>query len=864
MAQERRRAGFRRIARSGGVAANPRELFRDLPRDPGIPYLWEHQGRILERYEEHLDTPHVALELPTGTGKTLIGLLIAEWRRRSRGERALYLCPTRQLANQVGALAPLYGIRAEVCLQPDYDGLEDWQEGRSVAISTYSSLFNYRPKFAIPQTLVLDDAHAADEYVASHWTVAVDRDEMPATYRKLATLLDPLLDRRIAGVMAEEAPSQAERSVVELVPLPRWWPLVDAVRDLLEEEVDGTDEFFAWDDHVRDGLPACNLLVSWKEIVLRPLVPATARQEGFRDASQRIYMSATLGAGGELERIFGVRDITRLPVPDEWQRHSTGRRLFLLPSASLNRKQVDQLVVDAVSRAGRALILAPTKVAVAARRQQLQDIGIRTLGAGDIEESLNPFTSRDQAALLLANRYDGIDLPGDKCRLLVLDGLPVAVNALERFLFQRLAATGLLGERMRTRLTQGVGRCSRGEGDWSTVLVASREAYDFCARSEVRQLLHPELQGELRFGLDESRNREAGDFLDLMEIQFEQGEDWAEADEQIREFRDDARLVVDPAAEQLEAAVAREVDFVYAMWGGDFPRALEHAMAVADELGGDAAASYRAWWLYQAGAAAWLAHTQFQMEDMRQRARELFAGAAATGRGVSWFAELAYGELGEEAELEIDPDDLRAAERVHARLRRLGFNGRGFRRAADRMRADLAEDDSTRFEEGLMQLGRLLGFAADHPGGDNDPDSIWVASDRLAFVWEAKSGEKADGAIGARTAQQAAGHAAWTREHENLAVDARVVPLLISNRERTTASALIHADDVGVVRLQEVREIAEQAVGALARVRARGQHGDDVALRTLIVKELSAIGVLPTDLERRFGARRLDELPTSG
>jgi Rad3-related DNA helicase len=37
---------------------------------------------MLEGYEGQIDAADLALELPTGTGKTLIGLLIAEWRRR--------------------------------------------------------------------------------------------------------------------------------------------------------------------------------------------------------------------------------------------------------------------------------------------------------------------------------------------------------------------------------------------------------------------------------------------------------------------------------------------------------------------------------------------------------------------------------------------------------------------------------------------------------------------------------------------------------------------------------------------------------------------------------------------------------------
>jgi hypothetical protein len=864
VAKDRTRAGFRRIARPSGAAANPRELFRDLPRDADVPFLWGHQDRILEGYEAYIGTPDIALELPTGTGKTLIGLLIAEWRRQARGERALYLCPTRQLVHQVGALAASYGIDAEVCLRPTYDGLWRWQDGDTTAISTYSSLFNYKPRFTAPQALILDDAHAAESYVGNHWTVGIDRADMPDEYAQVARLLEPVLDRRTAALMLDDEPLGIDRTAVELVPLPRWWPLSDALRELLDVCVEGTEEWYAWRDNVRDGLAACCVLVSWQEIVIRPMVPATRDHGEFAGSAQRVYMSATLGAGGELERIFGVRAIDRLPVPEEWQRRSTGRRLFLLPAASLLPSDMDTVVVDSVKAAGRALVLAPTRDRVARRREQLAEAGVPTVTAADIEESLDPFTSCDLAALVLANRYDGIDLPGEDCRLLVLDGLPVAVNALERFLFQRLAATGLLGERMRTRLTQGVGRCTRGEGDWCAVLVASREAYDFCARGEVRALLHPELQGELRFGLEESRDRESADFLDLLEVLFEHGEEWQKAEKQIRELRGDATKGDDPAAKQLEEAVGPEIDFLYALWDRNYPHAVERAIAVADALSGNEAAAYRAWWLYQAGAAAWLAHHAFGMADMLPRARDLFRRAASTGRSVHWFAELAYGELGAEAQLELSPDDLRAAERAQGRLRSIGFHGSGFDRRAKLLRKRLAGTAATPWEEGLKQLGELLGFEAHHPGGENDPDSVWVASERLAFVWEAKTNENPDGEVGARTAQQATGHIAWIRARQRLADDAAITALLVSDRERLRTGAEIHAGDVRVVSLDEIRGVAEDAIAALRRARARGQVGDDVGLRSTLVEELARLDLLPSRLETRLGARRLADLPAAG
>ena len=68
---------------------------------------------MLRKYMEHVDKPDIALELPTGSGKTLVGLLIAEWRRRTKRERCVLLCPTKQLVHQVVEQAKeKYGINA--------------------------------------------------------------------------------------------------------------------------------------------------------------------------------------------------------------------------------------------------------------------------------------------------------------------------------------------------------------------------------------------------------------------------------------------------------------------------------------------------------------------------------------------------------------------------------------------------------------------------------------------------------------------------------------------------------------------------------------------------------------------------------
>ena len=856
-----KRPGFRSVKLDSQSPSTPRALFRDLPRESDVKFLWAHQDRVLEAYEALTSVQDLALELPTGTGKTLIGLLIAEWRRRHNRERALYVCPTRQLAHQVGAQATRYGINAKVCLKPTYDGLAQWQGGDAIAISTYSALFNYNPKFTAPQTLILDDAHAADDYVASHWTVAIDRDKLGAVYHQLVALLSPLLGAHTIGILnSSTTPSSNDRTAVELLPLPLWWKYAEEIRSILDDALNGNEQWYAWTDTIKNGLPACNLLLSWQEITLRPLVPTTDLHPEFADAAQRVYMSATLGAGGELERIFGVRSIRRVPVPQEWEERSTGRRLFLLPAASLSSPEVDSLVNQAVTLAGRALVLAPTWPAVRHRQKLLEAEEIPTLTADAIEEDLEDFVNEDSAVLLLANRYDGIDLPGDTCRLVILDGLPIAVNQLERFLYQNLTATGLLNERIRTRFTQGVGRATRGEGDWCAVIIATQDAYDFCIRGEFRGLLHPELQAELRFGEAQSNDRTSEDFLGLLQVLLDHDNDWHAADEQVRAIRDTVKRDRDPGAEVLQAAVRNEVSFSYAMASGDYPTAVNYGIQAAEKLSGKIVDSYRAWWYYQAGAAAWMAFNEFNRPDMLTTAQDLFRRAAAASTTVHWFAALAYTQLGETAAPEIAAVDLKAVERIHAKLRSIGFYGTGMNRQAEMLEERLGSDVHTQWEEGLKQLGSLLGFDASHPGGVNDPDSIWIADDSLAFAWEAKIEENADGQIGATTATQAAGHSQWIRHKKLVNERADVPAFLISDRTRIDVGTEVHAGDTCIVSLDEIRQLATDTVAVLRRVRTEGRSGDDLVVRDIIIAEFSNEGLLPTLLRERLSSRRLGQL----
>ena len=568
---------------------DPENLFHTLrERAPEIKHLWSQQADVLRKYhKKHLDTSDIAIELPTGTGKTLIGLLIAEWRRQARSERIAYLCPTRQLARQVHVQAKNYGIKTSILIgkQRDYpqQQFSDYQSNRTIAVTTYSAVFNINPRIKDAQTLILDDVHAGENFIASMWSVEVARSETSGLYFALLDLLRDTLDASIYNDLAhaEWEPRMASR--VELVPGTFARYHASAIRDLLDEHLQAnTSPKYAWNT-IKDHLEACNIFISWEGFLIRPFIPPTRVHPAFNQAKQRVYVSATLGAGGELERLAGIGNIERIPLPQSWDKRGSGRRLFLMPDLSVTEDDTLHVLSSAVQAFKRGLILTPSrhdpdgKAAVNA----LGNRGISLLYTNDIEDSIDPFVESENSALVLS-RYDGLDLSDEMCRCVALVGLPNGTNLQERFMWSRIAAQALLRNRVLTRFTQGVGRCTRSDNDYALVLVVGYRLLDFLLKSENQRTLNPELQAEIQFGIENSRDKESNHFADLWKAFIDQGDVWRDAERAIVAQRELLSRQNDPVSQRLQSVVKDEVNYLYARWRNNLEYALECARKVAD------------------------------------------------------------------------------------------------------------------------------------------------------------------------------------------------------------------------------------------------------------------------------------------
>jgi hypothetical protein len=825
---------FRREPTERPKSTSPERLFDDLPRTRDrIPNLWSHQADMLRDYFElHIETRDVALELPTGAGKTLPALLIAEWRRSALGHRVVYACPTVQLAHQVLGAAARQGISAvglhgssrvwETADAAKYDS------GRAIA--------------------VFDDAHAAEQYVASAWSVSVGRFSDPQLYQSLLGAIAPELSGVHMQRLQSSDPDQFTRGDVRLLPVTALRRRVQALDLVLGTQAGDLKFRYTM---IRAALDRCLFYFGWDGVLIRPFIPPTAQHAHFAEAEQRIYVSATLGDGGELERAFGQTPIVRLPIPEGWDQRSSGRRFFVFPELV---RGVDSrsLAKEIIAHAKKALVIAPSERRLDVSRSTLIPAGIEAFGKSNIETTLEHFRNVKEGVLALANRYDGIDLADDSCRLTVLDGLPAGEHMQERFLVRSLRAGRVLEERLRTRVIQGAGRCTRGLSDHSAVIILGDDLTRFLQRTEIRSALRTEAQAEVSFGISNSEvtESELGAAVRSFLIQ---DDDWQnEAEPYIAELRRVAYRVVPAGTDELAASVADEVKAWNHLWRGDYLAASQSAVAASSRLALGVLSPYRALWLYLASAWQQAAAEDTQDSALEAGARELLIKAHGAAKGTTWLREVAPLPVNE---VPIDPiDEFATAALEQHKARRLSMTA--WIKLSTALIENLSAKEHGPYEAGLSTLGHLLGAEAFKPQGKGRADSAWIFGDLWWVSLEAKSEALASGLVSMDNVRQANTQLRSLASDRAAEIPMASVSIIVSPRLLADPDAIsIAEENLRLCSPPDVLALAHDLVEAWNAMRASATNLDGEDAKSIIRRIFADRRVLPSAVRERLADR---------
>jgi hypothetical protein len=235
------------------------------------------------------------------------------------------------------------------------------------------------------------------------------------------------------------------------------------------------------------------VLISGSGIEITPPALPLHRVSYFAKTVRRIYLTASLPSPAEFIRAFGVSDPYYVRPGGK---SGAAQRLFLfLPGETDDDQRA--LALSLIDR-HKACIITPSKRA-AEPWLQAATLYDGTGGHADIER----FAKSTQAKkIVFAARYDGVDLPGDACRILVLDRIPSGGSLYDRFVEESLQIEPVRWMRTATRVVQAIGRIFRSNTDHGAVLLCGTTLQEWLRDPRHWPYLPPLLQQQVQLGVE--------------------------------------------------------------------------------------------------------------------------------------------------------------------------------------------------------------------------------------------------------------------------------------------------------------------------------------------------------------------------
>ncbi|MBR1369819.1 hypothetical protein RJ53_10160 [Methanocalculus chunghsingensis] len=519
--------------------SNPIKIFEKLDKTVGKEYLWPPQEYILtEWYQKHRENIDTIIKLPTGYGKTLIGLLSLLSSLKEGKGPALYLCPNTYLVNQTIQQAKLFGIKTVETL-PTRELPREFKNSEAILVTTCNKLFNGLSKFGFADSrseiteigaLVMDDAHKCLDIIRESFSINIDSDD--EIYKKIFNLFFETLKQQEPGTVNDILCKHDDCMIC--VPYWHWYDQKDAVLKILSDNQNNDNIKFSW-NLIKNNLDVCNCYFSGRRMEISPRLVPIDLIPSFSDCKRRIFLSATLTDDAFLIKDLGI-DPNRVLSPLVYDKeHFNGERLILIPSLidiHLERKEIISWLEKLVKNYGYFGIITIVPSFNLAKDWKKSDC-VQVSSIKETIEELNLQIKQRKAKQIkiLVNQYDGIDLPDDTCRILCFDSLPSYSNLSDRYIQLTRPNSPLIRQMLAQKIEQGIGRSIRGKSDYSIVIIIGTKLTDFLSVHSKRVDFSQETQQQIVIGEELAMNmRSEGNVFEVMEkliSQFlERDEDW--------------------------------------------------------------------------------------------------------------------------------------------------------------------------------------------------------------------------------------------------------------------------------------------------------------------------------------------------
>ena len=309
---------------------NPRDIFMALTgKDNKYQYPRDVQGEVWKQWFNVRQNKDTIIKMNTGSGKTLVALLILQSCLNEGVGPALYVVPDKFLVEQVKTQADALGIKVT-----DTENDLDYQRKKAILVIGIQKLVNGKSIFGLREennypigSVVIDDMHACISCIQEQFSITVPRTNV--LYNLIANLFYDDMNAQAEGRFNEIVNSQNTFDNM-MVPFWSWQEKITQVYQILASNRENDAVKFKF-DLIKDCLKLSHCYISSKDISIIPNCTPILKITSFDEAKRRIYMSATLPDDSPFSTVMGLDFDKKMTVISPEKANDIGVRHIVVP-----------------------------------------------------------------------------------------------------------------------------------------------------------------------------------------------------------------------------------------------------------------------------------------------------------------------------------------------------------------------------------------------------------------------------------------------------------------------------------------------------------------------------------------------------
>ena len=713
---------------------NPKDLFMSLRRDEEFKYLWEVQSTILEQWNDKRHLKDIIVKMNTGAGKTIIALLILQSLMNENGGKSVYVVPDQYLKQQVEKTANKLGV--EVTLERRN---RMFIEGKAILIQTINELVNGKTPFGMQssniaiENIVIDDVHSCVSDIKNQFRVAINnktklyqsifnvfKNEMSSYYK----ITVDTLESRMSYLANNNF----------IVPFWMWQEKIPKIVELLEdkqnEELDQIKYNYPL---LKDDLLSCRAFFSKDTFVLEPKSTPIHKISSFCNAKHRVFLSATLPDLTIFNSVLNIaEEDVKIGLLHPEKAYDIGERLIIFPEYINPEIHVNEMI-DKISKIGKnknVLILVPSSNLATLWENALKGEKVQVLKANNIVEGINKIkVDVFKGFTIIVNKYDGIDLPNDNCRLIVIHGLPNIGRNFDKYEKEILPESDRISAELIQKIEQGMGRGVRSNTDYCAVILMGTALIDAIYNGDYKKCFSEATLTQIETSeclWDNFESKNIDEIFDVLKYIFDRNTDWMDMNKENLlnciydtelKFNDVELLIREMYQSEHKCDYQGAVDKIDKFISSN---------RLTDEM------------------SAYLLYLKSEVEYhiSQSKAQETLKSAFYKNTKI---IKPIDGVNYQKIEKTVSTQ----AEKISNNLKKFNTNNDILIKLDTILtKLKFEEGTSNKFEEAINELATMLGFDSQRPEReykDGGPDNLWVLDQKCFFVIECKNETKTDG-----------------------------------------------------------------------------------------------------------------------